>query len=292
MGELDKLIERHQYLSKVSIAFLYSIAVSIAVNMFWTPGGIYGSGVTGAAQLVSTISHRWMPFNISTAVMYFVLNGPLFVLSWRKIDHKFTVFTIIAVALASMMMHLLPPIKITADPLVCAIFGAVANGFGTGMALRNGISTGGIDILGIILRKRTGKSVGTINIMFNIFIVACAGLLFGWVHALYSAVSIFINGQVIDMIYNKDQKLQVMIVTSKPKNVITQIQNEMRRGITIVHDAEGAYKHEEKTILFTVISRSELHDLETAMAKSDPHAFVSVTDTVKVMGRFYQAHIY
>jgi Uncharacterized conserved protein len=128
--------------------------------------------------------------------------------------------------------------------------------------------------------------------MFNIFIVACAGLLFGWVHALYSAVSIFINGQVIDMIYNKDQKLQVMIVTSKPKNVITQIQNEMRRGITIVHDAEGAYKHEEKTILFTVISRSELYDLETAMAKSDQHAFVSVTDTVKVMGRFYQKHIY
>jgi uncharacterized membrane-anchored protein YitT (DUF2179 family) len=128
--------------------------------------------------------------------------------------------------------------------------------------------------------------------MFNIFIVACAGFLFGWVHALYSAVSIFINGQVIDMIYNKDQKLQVMIVTSKPKNVITQIQNEMRRGITIVHDVEGAYKHEEKTILFTVISRSELHDLETAMTISDPHAFVSVTDTVKVMGRFYQAHIY
>ncbi|KRK64715.1 hypothetical protein FC72_GL001956 [Companilactobacillus tucceti DSM 20183] len=292
MDEIDKLIERHQNLSKLSVAFLYSITVSIAVNMFWTPGGIYGSGVTGAAQLVSTVTGRWFPFHISTAVMYFALNAPLFVLSWRKIDHKFTLFTVVAVALASTMMHLLPGTRITADPLICAIFGGVVNGFGTGMSLRNGISTGGIDILGIILRKKTGKSVGTINIIFNIFIISCAGLIFGWVHALYSAVSIFINGQVIDMVYNKDQKLQVMIVTSKPKNVITQIQSEMRRGITIVHDAEGAYKHEEKTILFTIISRSELHDLETAMEASDQHAFVSVTDTVKIMGRFYQKHIY
>ncbi len=94
------------------------------------------------------------------------------------------------------------------------------------------------------------------------------------------------------MIYNKDQKLQVMIVTSKPKYVIKEIQSEMRRGITIVHDAEGAFKHEEKTILFTVISRAELNDLETAMTLSDPHAFVSVTDTVKILGRFYQKHIY
>ncbi|KRK80467.1 hypothetical protein FD03_GL001891 [Companilactobacillus nodensis DSM 19682 = JCM 14932 = NBRC 107160] len=292
MDEIDKLIERHQNLSKISVAFLYSIAVSIAVNMFWTPGGIYGSGVTGAAQLISTISERWFPFHISTAVMYFAFNAPLFVLAWRKIDHNFTVFTIIAVAFASLMMHFFPTAKITADPLVCAIFGAVANGFGTGMALRNGISTGGIDIVGIILRKKTGKSVGTINIMFNLFIIACAGFLFGWVHALYSAISIFINGQVIDMIYNKDQKLQVMIVTSKPKYVIKEIQSEMRRGITIVHDAEGAFKHEEKTILFTVISRAELNDLETAMTLSDPHAFVSVTDTVKILGRFYQKHIY
>ncbi|MFD1471239.1 YitT family protein [Companilactobacillus mishanensis] len=292
MDELDKLIERHQSLSKLSVAFLYSITVSIAVNMFWTPGGIYGSGITGAAQLISTISQRWMPFQVSTAIMLVVLNAPLFILSWTKIEHKFTMFTFVAVVLSSFMMHWIPPLKVTADPLVCAIFGAVVNGFGTGMALRNGISTGGIDIIGIILRKKTGKSVGTINILFNLLIIALAGFLFGWVHALYSAVSIFINGQVIDMIYNKDQKLQVMIVTSKPKSVITEIQNEMRRGITIVHDAEGAYKHEEKTILFTVISRAEQHELENAMVDSDPHAFVSVTDTVKVLGRFYQKHIY
>ncbi|WP_099974822.1 MULTISPECIES: YitT family protein [Lactobacillaceae] len=291
MDEIDKLITRHQNLSKISVAIIYSITVSIAVNMFWSPGGIYGSGITGAAQLISTVTSK-APVHLTTGVMFFALNAPLFILSWLKIEHKFTLFTVFTVVCASLMMHWVPSMKITADPIICAIFGGVVNGFGTGMALRNGISTGGIDILGIILRKKTGRSVGTINMMFNIVIVVLAGALFGWVHSLYSAIGIFINGQVIDFIYNKDEKLQVMIVTSKPKKVIAEIQNEMRRGITIVHDVEGAYKHEQKTILFTVISRSELGDLETAMDDSDPNAFVSVTDTVKILGRFYQAHIY
>ncbi|KRN29531.1 hypothetical protein IV38_GL000416 [Lactobacillus selangorensis] len=275
-------------MSKLSAAFLYSIAVAVALNFFWEPGGIYASGITGLAQLISTITKRFAPFTVSTALMLLVLNLPLFVLAWRKIGHHFTVFTIISVVLSSLMMKIIPVTKLTIDPIICAIFGAVLNGAGTGFALKNGISTGGLDILGIVLRKKTGKSIGTINIIFNAMIIFAAGFIFGWPHAFYSALSIFINGKVMDLVYTRHQKLQVMIVTSHPKNVIEAIQSEMRRGITIVHDAEGAYKHQEKTILFTVISRYEMHDLESAMYHSDPHAFVSITSAVKILGHFYE----
>lgn len=298
MIEIDRLIRRHQNWSRLTAAFFYSICVALALNMFWEPGGVFASGITGAAQLLATVVRKW--FNVSlfgvpttelfnTATLLFLLNVPLFVLAWKQIGHRFTLFTFLAVIFSTIMIRLLGVVKpLTTDPIVCGIFGAVVNGLGTGFALRNNISTGGLDILGIVMRKRTGTTVGTVNIAVNVVIIFLAGFVNDWPHALYSALAIFINGKVMDSLYTRQQRLQVMIVTAHQKAVVNEIQNTLRRGITIVHDAEGAFRHEEKTVLFTIISRAEMYDLETAMQKSDPYAFVSITESVKVMGRFYE----
>lgn len=288
MEDLQKLIERHQYTGRAGTAFIYAILVSIAVNFFWTPGHIYSSGVTGLAQLINTLTGRYAPFQMSTALMLFVLNVPLFILAWFKIGHRFTVFTFISVALASIMMRLIQPVTLTHDPLICAIFGGAINGFGTGLSLRYGISTGGLDIIGIVLRKKTGAKMGKINISFNILIVTAAGFVFGWPYALYSAIGLVVNARIMDMVYTRQQLMQIMIVTDRPKSVTDSIQNHMRRGITIVHGAEGAYHHDEKAILFTVISRYEMYELRSAMEESDPHAFVSITESTQIMGHFYE----
>ena len=287
MDELQDVLKQHAMIMKATTALFYGILVSIAMNFFWEPGQIYSSGITGLAQLIGTLTKNG-PVHLSTALMLFVLNIPLFVLGWRQIGHRFTLFTILAVFCSSVMIKAINPVPLTKDPIICAIFGATINGFGTGLALKNGISTGGLDILGLTIRKHTGKSIGTINLIFNFFIILAAGAVFGWPYAFYSALSIFINARVMDMVYTKQQKMQVMIVTTKPKSVIDCIQNRMRRGITIVHGAEGAYKHDEKTILFTVISRYEQPELRRAMIESDPAAFVSIADNVHIMGRFYE----
>ena len=287
MDELQDVLQQHAMIMKATTALFYGILVSIAMNFFWEPGLIYSSGITGLAQLIGTLTKNG-PVHLSTALMLFVLNIPLFVLGWRQIGHRFTLFTILAVFCSSVMIKAINPVPLTKDPIICAIFGATINGFGTGLALKNGISTGGLDILGLTIRKHTGKSIGTINLIFNFFIILAAGAVFGWPYAFYSALSIFINARVMDMVYTKQQKMQVMIVTTKPKSVIDCIQNRMRRGITIVHGAEGAYKHDEKTILFTVISRYEQPELRRAMIESDPAAFVSIADNVHIMGRFYE----
>ncbi|MCO6542177.1 MAG: YitT family protein [Lactobacillus sp.] len=292
MDEIEKIARRYRSVAKLSFALIYALCVSVAVNVFWTPGKIYGSGVTGLAQLISTVSQRWLPFTIGVPVLYAVLNLPLLILSWKKIGHDFTIYTIVAVILSTIFMHIMPPVQIKFDPIICAIFGGLFNGVGTGLALKNELSTGGLDIISIVLRKKFGKSVGTINIAFNILVVIGAGCLFGWVQALYTILSIFVNGRVIDSIYTRNQKLQVIIVTSHPEKVIEKIQDEMRRGITIVHDVEGAYQHSSKTMLFTVISQYELPKFRTAMHCSDPYAFVSITEAKLIMGRFYQEHIY
>lgn len=184
------------------------------------------------------------------------------------------------------MMRAIAPIKITYDPIICALFGGVINGVGTGIALKSGISTGGLDVLGIILRKKTGKSFGQINIFFNLIIVICAGFVFGWTRALYTALNIFVNGRVIDAVYTQHQKMQVFIVTEHPKHIIEGIQRKMHRGITIFHDVEGAYSHTEKTVLMTIIDRYDMFDIYNIVIQSDPYAFMSVSEVDKVYGRF------
>ncbi|KRK87911.1 hypothetical protein FD17_GL000739 [Lentilactobacillus sunkii DSM 19904] len=288
MDDVSKLMRRHTYVTKISTSFIYAILVSIAVNFFWTPGHIYSSGITGFAQLLNTISTRAFPFTISTGLALFLLNLPLFVLSWRAIGHEFTIFTIITVFLSSFMIQLLKPIPLTHDPIICAIFGGAVNGFGTGLALRNGISTGGLDILGIVIRHRTGNSIGTINIAFNSLIIISAAIMYGWPYAFYSVLSLIVNARIMDMTYTRQQRMQVMIITNRPNTVIDSVQNHLRRGITIVHNAEGAYRHDAKTILFTVISRYEMGELEEALLESDPNAFASIADSVKILGRFYE----
>lgn len=252
---------------------------------------MYSSGITGFAQLINTVSERYLPFTLSTSMMYFLLNFPLFILAWFKIGHKFTFFTIVAVVLGSIMMHAIQPWQMHLDPLVCAIFGASINGVGTGMALKNGISTGGLDIIGIVIRQKTGISYGKFNIFINLIIIAAAGCMFGWTRALYSALTIFINGRVIDAVYTQHQKMQVMIVTQHPQHIIDGIQNRMHRGITILHDAEGAYSHIEKTVLITIIDRYDMYDIRQIVQGADPYAFMSVSEVEKVYGRFKEQEI-
>lgn len=291
MDNLDKFNRRYNFLSKLSAALFYSVAVAIALNFFWAPGHMYSSGITGFAQLINSLSERFLPFTLSTSLMYFALNVPLFILGWFKIGHKFTFFTIVAVIAGSFMMKVVTPLTVHWDPLLCAIFGGVINGIGTGFALKNGISTGGLDIVGIVIRQKTGMNYGKFNILVNLVIIAAAGFVFGWTRALYSALTIFINGRVIDAVYTQHKKMQVMIITEHPHNIIKGIQEKMHRGITIIHDAEGAYGHTEKTVLITIIDRYDMYDIRKIVAEADQYAFMSVSEVEKVYGRFKEQEI-
>lgn len=193
--------------------------------------------------------------------------------------------------MGAIMMRVIQPVNIHLDPMICAIFGAVINGAGTGLCLKSGVATGGLDIVGIIVRHKTGTSFGKVNIAINLVIIVFAGFVFGWTRALYTALNIFINGRVIDAVYNQHQKLEVMVVTNHPKHIIQGVQHKMHRGITILHDAEGAYAHNEKTVLITVIDHYDLYDINNIIFNNDPEAFVTVSKVLHVYGRFKEQEI-
>lgn len=206
----------HDYTTKFSVSILYAILASIAMNFFYQPGNIYSSGLTGLAQILTTLSTKIVGFNVPVSITLYLLNVPLFFIAWKKIGKKFTIFTFITVTLTSLFMHIVPQTVMTQDPIICAIFGGAISGSGIGFVLKNGVSSGGLDILSITIRKKTGRSVGSISIYFNALIVFVAGYLFGWQYMFYSALSIFVSGKVTDAVYTKQKKMQVMIVTKNP----------------------------------------------------------------------------
>lgn len=281
----------HDYTTKLSVSIVYAILASVAMNFFYQPGNIYSSGITGLAQILTTLSTNIVGFKIPVSITLYALNVPLFFVAWHKIGKKFTVFTFLTVTLTSIFMQIVPQTVLSNDPIICAIFGGAVMGSGIGFALKNGLSSGGLDIFSITIRKKTGRSVGSISMYFNGLIIFVAGYLFGWQYMFYSALSIFVSGKVTDAVYTKQKKMQVMIITKNPNAVIDGIQQKMRRGITIIHEAEGAYRHDKQTLLLTVVTRFELPSLEAAMKESDPSAFVSISDNVKILGRFYEEEL-
>lgn len=291
MNRLFKLLPHPDYAMKFSFSVVYAILASVAVNFFYQPGRIYSSGLTGIAQIVSTLSQSWFGMNIPVSLALLLLNIPLFLVGWFRIGHKFTIFTGITVVLTSVFMQIMPNEVLTTDPIICAIFGGAVMGAGIGYALKNGLSSGGLDFISIAIRKKTGKTIGSISIIFNFFILLAAGMLFGWQSALYSSLAIFVCGKVTDAVYTKQKKMQVIVVTRHPDKVIQAIQKKMRRGITIINEVEGAFHHDKQTVLLTVVTHFEMPLLRQAMKESDEKAFVSIADNVQILGRFYEEEL-
>ncbi|MDR1521496.1 MAG: YitT family protein [Streptococcaceae bacterium] len=281
------LLNLNKYSQKLSAGVVYAILSAIAMNFFFEPGNIYASGVNGLAQIIHTISKRWFIFNIPVSVGIWLMNFPLFFLAWR-ISKKFAIFTIITVIFSVFFIWIVPETRLTADPIINAIFGGVINGVGIGYALRNGLSSGGLDIVSLSIQKKTGSNVGVIFMGFNAVIVILAGFLFDWKYALYTILTIFISGKIMDAVFTRQKKMQVMIITKQPNKVVNCIQEKLRRGATIVHSAEGAYTRSAQAIVFTIVTAAEISDLKKVMKLADDRAFVSIQENVKIIGNFYE----
>lgn len=277
-----------QYYSKWLVAVAYAFLSSLAFNFFWFPGKIYANGITGLSQLMSTLAGTFYDYEMSIPLLVLLFNLPLLFIAWFHIDREFTAMTVVAVFLTSFMMARLPVVTLTTDPVICAVFGGVLHGVSVGITLNSGFSTGGLDIIGILVRQKTNKSLGTIFIIFNVCIQFVAGYVYGWPLAFYSAISVFISGRVVDYVNTRQQKVQVMIVTEKAEALITQMQTHLKRGMTIVNDVEGAFKREEKKIIFVVIAKNELTALYDDIQLSDPDAFMSVSPKVITNKVFYE----
>ncbi len=274
------------YTRKLTVIFLYALLYAIALNMFWHPASIYTGGITGFSQIVNTVFEKWFGVSLSISVIYYLMNLPFLIYGWRKMNKEIVIFTLISVTAASLAISIVPEIVLTKDPIICALFGGAIGGSSLGLALKNGIATGGLDIGIIVIRRKTGRSIGSISMVINGIIVIAAGYLFGFPYAFYSLLSIIVSGRVTDFIFTKQQKMQALIITRQPEKVIAELKVRLLRGVTILNEAEGAYDHREKVVLLTVITRYEMSLLEEAIKEADNEAFVSISENVHTIGKF------
>jgi uncharacterized membrane-anchored protein YitT (DUF2179 family) len=268
------------------VIIFYAVLAAIGVNMFLAPSNIFSGGVTGLSQLLSSIGLDFLNVNISIAAWVLILNLPLAVLSWLKLGKKFTLYTILAVVSSSFFMKIIPVVEITQNQILASIFGGVLTGAGVGLCLREGFSTGGTDILMLVIQKLTGKSVGQVGLILNGAIILAAGLVYGWEQSLYSLIAIYATTQVMDMFFIQQHKLTVTIYTKKGEEVAKNLLANNLRGVTIGKGFLGGYTKEELQSVITVISKHELLFIKKAVAEVDQDAFVNVQPTVDVIGNF------
>ncbi|PIC56076.1 hypothetical protein CSV80_16220 [Sporosarcina sp. P12(2017)] len=270
---------------RVAVVILGSLLMALSLNFFLINANVYASGFAGAAQLVSSVLKDHLDMTISTGILLLVFNIPVFILGWFKVGKGFTIYSVLSVAFATLFLELLPLRSMSDDIMLNAVFGGVLAGVGVGISLKLGASTGGMDIVAMILSRMQDKPIGVYFLVLNGILIVFAGILYEPENALYTMVALYVTTSVIDMIHTRHEKVTAMIITRKADDLQQAIHRQMVRGITIL-PAKGAYSKEDKNMLYVVITRYELYDLERIINETDPQAFTNIVQTVGIFGFF------
>lgn len=272
-------------IKKALVVAMSGLVAAIALNYFLIPARVLSAGMNGVAQIIVEIGQEWFGLSLDTGLFILVLNIPIFLVGFMKLGKSATFWSFMNVLGVSLFTMILPTGEITDNILVNALIGGVLLGVGAGYSLKMGFTTGGLDIVSLILSKTTGKTVGNFMFALNGAIVMVAGFIFNWESALYTIISIYCMSHVVDMIHTSHQKVTAMIITTKPDDVGQNISKNIFRGMTLLPSI-GGYSGIEGKLIMTVVTRYELYDLEQAVLEVDENAFIDILPTQSIVGRF------
>ncbi|WP_010095447.1 YitT family protein [Ornithinibacillus scapharcae] len=264
---------------KYFIVILGSLIIAFGFNNFLVPYGVLSSGISGIAILIGLIT----PFDIG--FMNFLLNVPLLLLGYFKLGKTITLNTLLCVVSLSIFLYIIPVAPIADNTLLSVIFGGVISGVGIGLIMKYSGTSGGLDIIAIILSRTTNISVGLSLTAMNGVIVLISGFAFDWNIALYTMLSIYITGKSLDAVYTNHIKLTMQIVTTEGEAIRKDLIESIYRGITIT-EGVGGYTKESKQILMTVVTRYETMQIKKIVRSHDKKAFINIYKTVEVDGEF------
>lgn len=261
-----------------------SLLVAAGLVVFTIPNHIAPGGVSGLATALAHIS----PLPVS--LWSLLLNLPLLFWAWRSLGKKSLVLTLLSTVLLSLFLELLSFLPVyTGDVLMAAIFGGAVMGLGIGLLFLRGISTGGTDLLALLLRPLFPNTAsGSLLLIIDGLVVALAVLVFRDIEvALTSTVSIFISARVIDALAQGVDYAKVIFVITSRADEISQALNRGDRGSTLL-PAVGGYTGEKKTLIITVTRRRELAQKLRLIKGLDPEAFAFVSDATEVHGEGFK----
>ncbi|HJG47811.1 MULTISPECIES: YitT family protein [Ruoffia] len=287
---IKKVLSQYPALNVVSQFFIIlfsALCFAVSLNMFLIPGDIYSGGVTGISQLITYSLDQFTPFGniIQTGTLNFLLNIPLLILSYMKLGRRFTILTVVVVAIMTGFTLIIPVQQVSSNPLLNGIVAGALNGLGGGLTIKFGMSAGGIDIIALVINRLVQINVGSLSLLINSVVIVGAGVLYSWEFALYTLISMYVTSRVVNSIHTNEQRLTAFIVTDKEDEVVKSIYGRIHRGITIL-DGRGGYSKKTRNTLMIVINRYELYDLEMAIGEADIHAFVNIIQSTRVNGNY------
>lgn len=276
---------------KFLILSVAGIINAIGVTMFLSPVNLYDSGISGTSMILDQVTPQYL----SLSLFLIVLNVPLFLYGYRRQGIVFTIYSIFTVgvysAAAYVITYILPVDVTIASPLakqdlfLCAIFGGIISGIGSGLTIRFGGAIDGIEVMAVVFAKKIGITVGTFVMIYNVILYIIIGIsLNSWILPLYSIVTYAAALKTVDFIVEGlDKAKAVMIVTTKAEKISRALSEEFGSGITLIN-AKGYYSSEDKTVIYFVVNRFQIAKLKSIVIENDKNAFVSITEAADTLG--------
>lgn len=258
-----------------------SLIMAISVSLFLLPNELSSGGFSGLATILYYL------FNLPMGTTILILNIPLFILATFKIGKSFFVKSMIGTISLSFFIDVLNNIEpLTNDKILASLYGGVLTGIGTALILRARSSTGGSDLTSVIIKAynpmyRTGFIITIID-----FVIVFLNVIFlrNIEIGLYSAITIFLMGKVIDILFEGIYFTKLLfIVSNKASEISEAIGKEVKRGVTGIY-GKGMHTNEEKLVLMCAIGRNDLSEIKNVIKKIDPKAFIIITNSREVLG--------
>lgn len=271
------------------LLFLAGCVNAFGVTVFLAPVKLYDSGISGTSILLSQLTPDFM----SLSVFLILLNIPLFLFGLKKQGVGFTVYSIFTVAVYSIAAWLITdvlPIDVSMasplageDLLLCALFGGIISGVGSGLTIRYGGAIDGIEVMAVIFAKKLNITVGTFVMIYNVVLyIVCGFTMQSWILPLYSIVTYAAGLKTVDFIVEGfDRSKEVMIVTDKPQEISTALMEAFECGTTKIM-AKGGYSNADKTIIYFVVNRFQISRMRSIIHTIDPQAFVTISEVADV----------
>ncbi len=286
------LAEAIREIRPVNFMFLAIAGIinAFGVTLFLFPVKLYDSGISGISMLLDQVT----PAALTLSLFLLVFNIPVFLFGLKKQGLSFTVYSLFTVTVYSLfsylIMHVFPidvnfvsPLAGT-DLLLCALFGGLVSGVGSGLTIRFGGAIDGIDVLSVIFAKKIGISIGSFVMIFNaVLYIVCGIVIQSWILPLYSIVTYYVGSKTVDFIVEGfDRSTCAMIVTNKAEEISEALSKTFEAGGTIVN-AIGGYSRDEKQIIYFVVNHFQINKLKTLVTGIDKKAFVSLQDVSDIV---------
>ncbi|ADL34521.1 hypothetical protein bpr_I1785 [Butyrivibrio proteoclasticus B316] len=273
-------------LIRLIVVVIAAFIMAMNILTFINAGGLYPGGAQGLTIIIIRVAAKYFGLNIPYTPINLIINAIPIYIGFRFIGKKFTLFSLIMVFMNGVFVDILPVHSVTHDPLLIAVFGGIVNAVAITMCLDVDATSGGTDFISIFLSQRKGIDAFPIILAGNVILLAIAGLLFGWDKALYSMIFQYVSTQALHVLYRTYQQKTLFIITDVPDEICKLIYAQSSHGATLI-DGEGSFGHENKKIVYSIVSASDTRKLIPMIKELDPHAFVNSIRTEEIMGNFY-----